>query len=81
MCVAKSELVMFGSRRLCRRVRCVSAVVRQRDKVRYYNAINVTGEHSDAAKTFLLASSAVVGSSAGLWLWLVLQEGSIAVHL
>jgi hypothetical protein len=56
--VAKSEVVVYGSRRLCPRVRCVSAVVRQGDKVRYYNAIIVTGEHSDAAKTFLLASSA-----------------------
>ena len=39
--------------------------MRQRDKVRYYNAINVTGEHSDAAKTFLLASSAWWGQVQG----------------
>jgi hypothetical protein len=40
-------------------------VVSRRDKVRYYNAINVTGEHSDAAKTFLLASSAWWGRVQG----------------
>ena len=64
-CVTKSKLVVYGSRRLCSRVRCVSVVVSQRDKMRYYKAINVTGEHSDAAKTFLLASSAWWGRAQG----------------